>query len=353
MALSSTIVWEVRTGGVDTNGGGFKTGASGTDWSQQNAAQYSVTDAVTNGTTTITSATASFGTDVVGNVLYITGGSGSIVAARYEIVSRTNATTIVVDRSTGLSAGTGATLIIGGALLTLATLEGSNVGGNKAWIQSGTYSLTSTLTLTASASPDGTALIVWRGYQTSRGDNTGTRPTITSSTNSLALIDTGSSIRGRVFRNMKFTHTAATRGIGLAASTSSATFVQIADCEFDGLLGAIKFDNLGAQYAGSATIRNCRFVNCTGSSASSAAIAICGGSIESCIIKSNGGHGILLGQDGSGSQHLFVRNTIISSNNSRGISTDYMTLGGLAVEILSSTTTLVMGSVHTQQLVHS
>ncbi len=116
MALAVATVLEVRSGGDDTNGGGFVTGASGTDWSQQNAAQYSVADGVTAGTTTITSATANFGTDVVGNLIYVAGGTGSVVAGWYQIISRTNSTTIVVDRSTGLTAGTGVTLKIGGAL---------------------------------------------------------------------------------------------------------------------------------------------------------------------------------------------------------------------------------------------
>lgn len=118
MALSASTVLEVRLTGSDTNGGGFVTGASGTDWSQQDTAQYSVTDGVTAGTTTITSATAAFGTDVVGNLIYVQGGTGSVVAGWYQIITRTNATTIVVDRSTGLTAGTGVTLHIGGALLS-------------------------------------------------------------------------------------------------------------------------------------------------------------------------------------------------------------------------------------------
>lgn len=116
MALSASCVLEIRAGGSDTNGGGFKTGASGTDWSLQDAAQYSVTDGVTNGTTTITSATANFGTDVVGNLVYVQGGTGSVVAGWYEITARASATQITVDRSTGLTAGTGVTLKIGGAL---------------------------------------------------------------------------------------------------------------------------------------------------------------------------------------------------------------------------------------------
>jgi hypothetical protein len=117
-ALPASTVWEVRTGGSDTNGGGFVTGASGTDWSQQNGTQYSVTDGVTLGTTTITSATASFGTDVVGNIMYVQGGTGSITAGWYWITARASATSITVDRSAGLTTGTGVTLHIGGALLS-------------------------------------------------------------------------------------------------------------------------------------------------------------------------------------------------------------------------------------------
>ncbi len=39
MALTSAVAWEVRTGGSDSNGGGYTVGAGGTDYSQQNAAQ--------------------------------------------------------------------------------------------------------------------------------------------------------------------------------------------------------------------------------------------------------------------------------------------------------------------------
>jgi hypothetical protein len=141
MALSANTVWEVRSSGADTNGGGFVTGASGTDWSQQDAAQYSVTDAVTNGTTTITSATANFGTDVVGNILYIQGGTAPITAGWYQITARTNSTTITVDRSTGLTAGTGATLKIGGALLTLSKAFAVWTTSNTVYVKNGSYSI--------------------------------------------------------------------------------------------------------------------------------------------------------------------------------------------------------------------
>src|ERR1700742_5059016 len=113
MALSANTVLEVRLTGDDTNGGGFVTGASGTDWSLQNAAQYSVTDAVANGTNVVSSATGSFGADAIGNLAYLQGGSGSLAADRYQITARTS-TSITLDRN--VAAGTGITLKIGGAL---------------------------------------------------------------------------------------------------------------------------------------------------------------------------------------------------------------------------------------------
>ena len=187
MALNANMVWEVRTTGADTNGGAFKTGASGTDWSQQDGTQYAVTDGVTAGTTTITSATANFGTDVVGNLIYVTGGTGSITADWYEITVRTNSTTITVDRSTGLSVGTGATLNIGGALKSPAIPAGKVTTGNDVWIKAGTYSITSASTNVANGcvsaavgGTSGTNIARWEGYNATRGDK-GTSPLLQAS----------------------------------------------------------------------------------------------------------------------------------------------------------------------------
>lgn len=203
MALSANTVFEVRTTGADTNGGGFVTGASGTDWSQQDTAQYAVTDAVTNGSTTITSASAAFGTDVVGNILYIQGGTGGIAAGWYQIVSRTNSTTIVVDRSTGLTTGTGATLKIGGAFLTIAAAEAIGVAGNIVWVKAGTYTITATINFDfGNTLPNGTPAYML-GYHTTRGDNpTGTnRPLIETSSgiNPMVRVNVGP----RIFANFR------------------------------------------------------------------------------------------------------------------------------------------------------
>ena len=187
MTLSASIVWEVRTAGADTNGGGYVSGASGTDYSQQNAKNtvgnnISTTDAVANGSTTITSATAAFTSAIVGNIIYLAGGTGSLAAGWYQVTTFTNATTIVVDRI--VASGTGITLNIGGALATPGQASANKVAGNTVWIQTGTYTL-STSTANTSGGPvsdttggtGNTGVTRWEGYQTSRGDK-GTPPII-------------------------------------------------------------------------------------------------------------------------------------------------------------------------------
>ena len=172
MAISASAVWEIRTDGADTNGGGFVAGASGTDYSQQASAQLTVTDGACSASTTLTSATGGFTSAMTGNLVYLSSGPGW-----YEIKSYTDTNTVTVDRA-GPTA-TGMTLNVGGALATpgiVTTLP--LVSYNTIWLKSGTYTLT-----TATAGSGGPITkpnlhLGLRGYQTTRGDNTGTRPLV-------------------------------------------------------------------------------------------------------------------------------------------------------------------------------
>jgi hypothetical protein len=74
MAISAYTTWEVRATGNDSNGGGFVTGSTGTDYSQQDASQYSGSDLVVDATTNtkVTAASHLFVASDVGNILRIT-----------------------------------------------------------------------------------------------------------------------------------------------------------------------------------------------------------------------------------------------------------------------------------------
>jgi hypothetical protein len=181
VAIAALAVWEIRTTGNDTNGGAFVTGAAGTDYSQQDAANAgasdkSTTDAVANGTTTITSATANFGTTIVGNVIYLQGGTGSLAATRRQVTARASTTSITVDAS--VAAGTGITMNIGGALASPGECGRNLASGNTIWIKAGTYTVTSASTNISSGCFSKTTQDLYaEGYQTTRGD-LGTRPLI-------------------------------------------------------------------------------------------------------------------------------------------------------------------------------
>jgi len=185
MALPAASTFEVRSAGTDINGGGFVTGGSGTDFSQQDTKNSggndgSTTDGVGNGTTSFVSATASFTAAIVDNIIYIQGGTGSLAAGWYRVVSRTNGTTIVLDRS--VAAGTGITMNIGGALKSLG---GAGVpvliAGNKIWVKNdGAYTVTSATNNIAGGCFSKALAINVEGYNSSRGDM-GSPPVFTAS----------------------------------------------------------------------------------------------------------------------------------------------------------------------------
>lgn len=242
MAISANTVWEVRTTGADTNGGGVNSATVVIDYSQQASPQVSVTDAVTAGTTTITSATATFTANMVGNLLAISGGTGSIALAWYEIVTFTNSTSIVVDRSTGLSVGTGATLKVGGALASPGAPFISAVGGNYVWVKAGTYSITSASTNISGgcvSMPTGTTARSTRlsGYNSSRGDRS-TPPLLQASGISTFILVKG--IAGGVIENISVDGATLTssQGINIAASGTRCALCKAVNCTNSGFVGA-------------------------------------------------------------------------------------------------------------------
>lgn len=182
MALSANTVWECRTTGNANNGGGFVTGAAGTDYSQQAAAQYTAADLVVDGAdnTKVTSASHNFVTADVGNLLHVTAGAGW-TPGFYEILS-VSSNAAFLDRSPAGVGVTDGTYYVGGALATPENVAGQTAG-NIIYVKAdGTYTLSGAwatgAVLGTLANP-----IKWIGYTTTRGDNG--RATISAGTNSI------------------------------------------------------------------------------------------------------------------------------------------------------------------------
>ncbi len=177
MAIAQGAVWEVRSLGAATNGGGFVPGGGGTDYSQQNAAQYGFTDlATTSGTTNpavVTSASHNFVAADVGNIINISAGT-NWTKGFYQIVSCAgNAATL--DKACGTSATlTAGTFAVGGALKLAgiaypdATWSAAIAAGNTVWYKADGTHTSYQLNYGAGTS---TVPVLISGYQTSRGDN--------------------------------------------------------------------------------------------------------------------------------------------------------------------------------------
>jgi hypothetical protein len=226
-ALAGTVQWDVRTTGSNSNAGCFDPGVAspGTDYSQQDSPQVAFTDLVIGGTNTqLTSMLNPFSAASVGNCIHITGGTG-FTTGWYEVTS-VSVTTATMDRAVGTAASTNGTGNLGGSFLTIAATLSSAVDGNTLNIKSGTYTLTSTLTVGVS--------LYFVGYGTAHADG-GTKPLITTSTNSTPLFATAANI-GTVLDNLAMTNTASTRALGIYA-TSYGGSITVLNCYASGFGG--------------------------------------------------------------------------------------------------------------------
>ena len=186
MALQSSTVWEVRTTGNDANGGGFAAGTSGTDYSQQDAAQVAYTDLVIGATTTqLTSAANPFTAAHVGNTLNVTGGA-TFTAGRYQVISVAG-TTATMDRSVGTAGGAG-TGNLGGALATPGLAAAQVVAKNLVFIKAGTYTCSATANVSGGR-PAPAVASRWIGYVAARGDATywGTMPSLKAGASTMTV----------------------------------------------------------------------------------------------------------------------------------------------------------------------
>jgi len=210
MAIAATCVWEVRTTGTQNGGSLFKPGATGTDYSQQDAPQYDITDASAAGAG-LTITTAAAAADMVGNGLCTVGGTHVTANRWFEITSVVVGTSITVAGAANIVSDVGHGDIhvhIGGAFAFGGTNDDqfteSSTPGNMIYVQSGEYTGVNAITTAA----DGTTAkpITYIGYITSRTTiPTGTdRPLINMGANAISIGDCV------IFKYVRFTGTAST-----------------------------------------------------------------------------------------------------------------------------------------------
>ncbi len=172
MPLSASMVWEVRSTGNDLNSGGFRAGASGTDYSQRDTPLIAFTDLAIDAAdaTKVSSAQVALTSAHVGNTIRLASGTG-FTPGLYEILS-VSAGVATLDRTAGTTGSTGGTGRLGGALASLTALATVMVASNKAWIKAGLYPEPGQLAFTSNSPSPTVPPASLIGYNVTRGDLT-------------------------------------------------------------------------------------------------------------------------------------------------------------------------------------
>lgn len=313
MALPAGTTWEIRPGvGSDTNGGGFITGSSGTDFSQQNAAQYSFTDLVSISSLVVASVSHSFVSGDVGNLINIQSGTG-FTPGFYQIVSVAGGQA-TLDRSPG-TVGAGGTYSVGGALATIATPFAAASADNTFYVKA-----TGTLTVTAALTPaiGNDVLMQFIGYSTTRGD--GGRATWTTATNSVNLITFQNGAFNYSFENFIMSSTAGTPGDGVTNNNAIIGNVRLANCLIEGWRYGANGDFAIQDRFLNLILENCEVTNCT----LIGVVNTGGTTLIGCYIHDNGSHGFQITQGATArNSGIYAERSVFYNNGGSGIYLDY------------------------------
>mgnify|MGYP001472091519 CR=1 FL=1 len=219
MAIAGTCVWEVRTTGNDNNGGGYVPGA-GTDYSQQDTPQLTVTDAAATGTTNLSSATGGFTSSMVNNIVNVVG------QGRRQITAFVNSNNVTCGADWGTFSG--ATANVGGSVASYAVACGAAVAGsgsayNRIYL-TGSFTISSTSTNVANGLPRPPSYCVSEGYATTRGD--GGRATLTcSGITSQGIVGFFANTNSVVFKNIAVDGANLSSITGFSATTNTSRYI--------------------------------------------------------------------------------------------------------------------------------
>lgn len=297
MALSGPIAWDVRTTGDDNNGGGFDRSAAGTDYSQQDTSQKSGTDLAIHASdsTKVQPVAAGVAAADVGNLVKITAGTG-FTTGTYLIIAQGGGYW-TLDRSAGTIGSTGGTYKMGGARLTIASAVGDSISQHEIWVKSGTYTITSQIDVS-------NRILAIYGYGTSHGD-LGTKPLITTSTNSIAMINGPGFTYRLALSNLSFSTTAGTPGTGFKSAQGQLV---ASDCIFDGFARGIDANTISLEFLRCirVEVKNCTAYGVV-TAASGSSTILC-----DCFIHDNN-VGVYSANNTSDCTAVFIRNRIVDN----------------------------------------
>lgn len=315
MALPATSVFEIHQAGSDANGGGFSSGGTGTDYSQQDAAQFSGTNLASDGSGNVSSVTHNFVSTDVDNFLNITAGTGLTVGV-YRIIS-VAANKATLDRTPGAS-GSAGTWAVGGAFATIGkALALMILNGMTCYVKysATAYSISTGLTIGTGTSFGTSTNII--GYTTTRGDIQSpadivgglTRPIVkaTAAIVGMTLSGAGVSVQHIEFDG----NSTGTQGM-VISGTYHNSFV---NCR------AHHWTTEGYKEAGTAgnAILMCEIDHCAGANG---AVYVGSGSVYYCSVHENTVPGIYLLAFGTCIENLVYSNTGASSDGIQVISYD-------------------------------
>ena len=319
MSLSQTIAWDIQTGGSSANGGGFNTTAAGTDWSQ------SATPHTTFNGTTVTASNGSASASIViagytvaatdvGNVVNVILGT-SFTPGRYEIVSvATGTSTWNLDRPCTTAAGSGMTGNMGGCLDHLQTaLTSAMVADNAAYVKSGTYVLTSALTLPAFGGVKYNTRAI--GYSSTHGDQPqgATRPVFATSNSAINGLNANQNAGWR-WENLIFDGSGTTKGL-IGINMTGASAGDIFNCKITG------FASQGILCTQVATIVQTEVTACAGTAGQGAIEASINIRVARCWIHDCARTGIFLSSPGAMAAGNVISNCTGAGSN--GITVAY------------------------------
>jgi hypothetical protein len=310
MSILGPMVWEVRATGADTNSGGFATGATGTDYSQQDSPQYSATDLVVDASlnTKVTSASHSFVSTDVGNTMNISAGAGWTTGVYY--ISSVASGAATLDRTPAATSTTGGTYAVGGAFATIAQAILQIGSGHITYIKAATYNISTGLAFTNGSDPSYGGLARLVGYNTSRDDRG--KATIKATADNITMMQLGTAV---FLENLIFDGDNRTGIQGVINNSSTGVFNGIVDS----VVKNCKLEGIRA-YAADLQIARTEITNCgTDNVAWAVYVPQLYISVTDCWIHDNA-YGIFTGGTGNA-----ITGCRITNNGHEGISALYRT----------------------------